>query len=337
MISCRIGSAAVIPLNQPAELPSTYSTCPPCRRSLILHGGALGDFIMSLRIVDALRAAGAMHVGILGRPEIAEAAYPGGGLNEIRSLETGGAHLLFAEPGSCPAGLADWLGGFDLAINVLGGAAVAANLKRAGVALALHLDPRLRPEWGGHISDQWLHDLRGHGFVADVGPPRIDIEPSAKEEAREQLRRTVVDHERAVVLCPGSGAREKCWPLVSYVGIAARLRAAGLDPVFLLGPVEQERFSRAEISVLRADWPCLDNLSVSRVARVLSVCRAAIGNDSGVMHLAASVGIKSVVVFGPTNPAIWRPLGGWVRVVGGCGVWPKEPAVIEAIEAAVMR
>lgn len=337
MISRLSGSAVVITPNQPAPSSATRLTAPACRRSLILHGGALGDFIMSLRIVNALRAAGAMHVGILGRPEIAEAAVPCGGVNEIRDMESGGTHLLFTESGNCPAALANWLGGFDLAINMLGSPVVATNLQRAGVAQSIHLDPCLRPDWGGHISDQWLHDLRRHGFVADVGPPRIDIEPSGKEEAREQLRQSGIDYERAVVLCPGSGAREKCWPLGCFLGVAARIRHEGRDPVFLLGPVEKERFPRADLCSLRTDWPCIEDLSVRRVARALSVCRAVIGNDSGVMHLAASVGVNSVVIFGSTNPANWRPLGDGVRVVGGCGVWPEEPAVVEAIEAAVMR
>jgi len=42
-----------------------------------------------------------------------------------------------------------------------------------------------------------------------------------------------------------------------------------------------------------------------------------IGNDSGITHLAAAVGVPVVAIFGPTDPAVWTPRGGRVRVVSG--------------------
>jgi ADP-heptose:LPS heptosyltransferase len=48
----------------------------------------------------------------------------------------------------------------------------------------------------------------------------------------------------------------------------------------------------------------------------LAGCRAYLGNDSGVSHLAGLCGARSVVIFGPTSPTVWRPLGPRVKVEG---------------------
>jgi ADP-heptose:LPS heptosyltransferase len=54
---------------------------------------------------------------------------------------------------------------------------------------------------------------------------------------------------------------------------------------------------------------------LSDVLAVLSCSRAFLGNDSGITHLAAAVGIRTVAVFGPTNPAIYAPIGPAVTIL----------------------
>ncbi|MGH9630427.1 MAG: glycosyltransferase family 9 protein, partial [Bryobacteraceae bacterium] len=49
----------------------------------------------------------------------------------------------------------------------------------------------------------------------------------------------------------------------------------------------------------------------------LASARAYTGNDSGISHLVAAVGTPAVVLFGPTDPAVWAPRGPAVRVVHG--------------------
>jgi len=51
------------------------------------------------------------------------------------------------------------------------------------------------------------------------------------------------------------------------------------------------------------------------LAGVLQRCSAFIGNDAGVTHLAAALGVPTLAIFGPTEPARWAPLGRHVRVV----------------------
>ncbi|MGH7925902.1 MAG: glycosyltransferase family 9 protein, partial [Candidatus Binatus sp.] len=53
----------------------------------------------------------------------------------------------------------------------------------------------------------------------------------------------------------------------------------------------------------------LKGLDLPTVAAVTRLASAFVGNDSGVSHLAAAVGTSGVAIFGPTEPARWRPLG----------------------------
>jgi heptosyltransferase III len=59
----------------------------------------------------------------------------------------------------------------------------------------------------------------------------------------------------------------------------------------------------------------LEGLDLVEVAATLAVCQSYLGNDSGISHLAAAVGTPVTALFGPTDPAVWRPLGPAVRVV----------------------
>jgi heptosyltransferase III len=56
-------------------------------------------------------------------------------------------------------------------------------------------------------------------------------------------------------------------------------------------------------------------LSLPETAALLASARAWLGNDSGPSHLAALCGTPSTVLFGPTDPRVWRPLGERVRVI----------------------
>jgi heptosyltransferase-2 len=57
------------------------------------------------------------------------------------------------------------------------------------------------------------------------------------------------------------------------------------------------------------------HLSLPVLAAVLERCRVFVGHDSGVSHLAAATGISCVLLFGPTDPAVWAPVNPAVKVV----------------------
>ncbi len=97
---------------------------------------------------------------------------------------------------------------------------------------------------------------------------------------------------------------------------------------------------RRAYSRRHADWPyttfrihVLRNLDLPLVAAIISRSGLFIGNDSGITHMAAALGIPTVAVFGPTDPAVWAPRGKSVCIVRECDSdgqwrWPEPETVL---------
>lgn len=113
--------------------------------------------------------------------------------------------------------------------------------------------------------------------------------------------------EASVLLLPGAGHRDKQWPLQHFIALAKGLRAAGQTVAWALGPVEEERGMTLPKNEIAHHPQDLDALAL-----LLRSATLVVGNDSGPMHLAAMHGVPTLALFGPTDPAVWCPLGGEV-------------------------
>lgn len=118
-----------------------------------------------------------------------------------------------------------------------------------------------------------------------------------------------------ILIHPGSGGRKKTWPLRNWRDLLCRLRSEIRLPVLLsLGPADAflDEFAR---SMEKGGAVLVSGLSLLRLAALISKCRFYMGVDSGVSHLAAATGTPSIVIFGPTDPGVWAPVGERVRIV----------------------
>ncbi|MFQ6035962.1 MAG: glycosyltransferase family 9 protein [Sedimentisphaerales bacterium] len=136
-----------------------------------------------------------------------------------------------------------------------------------------------------------------------------------KNRGKELLQDLDFDFsKKLVVIQPGSGGLNKCWHLDNFLAVAKEIILEGIEVIFLLGPAELDRFSSETIMDINSVAICLTNLSLTRVLQLLSCADGFVGNDSGITHLAAGLGVKTLAVFGPTNPAVYRPVGPAVTV-----------------------
>ncbi|MEJ7606578.1 MAG: glycosyltransferase family 9 protein [Bryobacteraceae bacterium] len=118
------------------------------------------------------------------------------------------------------------------------------------------------------------------------------------------------DEGRYLAIHPFSGSATKNWPLVNFQEVA---RLCPMPIQFCAGPEEvlagAERFQ-----------------SLWEVSEWLASARAYLGNDSGIGHLAAAIGVPAIVIFRHTDPAIWAPRGPSVTVL-------QEPTVSEVLDS----
>jgi ADP-heptose:LPS heptosyltransferase len=106
--------------------------------------------------------------------------------------------------------------------------------------------------------------------------------------------------------------------------------------LFIIGPAEAE----LEPCLRTTGIPILSGLELPVIAAIAAQARLFAGNDSGVSHLAAAAGAPGLVIFGPTDPARWGPLGD-VQVISRMPLEALEPgevaAAVESLCAAVRR
>jgi ADP-heptose:LPS heptosyltransferase len=300
---------------------------------LVVHPGALGDVLLAGPALAHLH-----HLGF--RTTLAVTSrlvqlFAGSGLvDSARDLESLALHRLFVEPPD-PAALAA-VGAYDAIVSWLGAGdpvlrASLARLDRPAVIA------RAAPPPGAHrhASRHLVETLAPLGpLPPDLPRARLGVTEGDRHATEVWLAARRIGPAEAVVLQPGAGNAAKAWP--GFPRLARRLRDAALPVVALAGPADASAVEALLTTgvlaedALACDWP------LPRVAALLSLARAAVGNDSGPTHLAAAVGCPTVAVFGPTDPAVWAPVGSHVRVVAGRPEGtPWADVTVDRVEAAV--
>ncbi len=270
---------------------------------MILRGGALGDFVLTLPVVQSLRRVWPeARIQLAARSTARNLAVRGGLADEAHDIESARwAWLYAAEPSEIDAPDA------DLVVNMLHDPdlLVAANLaQRYERAVQLAISPITPAIARHHATDIFVARLRELGINDPDRVPCLPLSPEDRDEG-ERLARTWGG--KIAVIQPGSGSPAKNWPLARFAKLARLIEATGVKVFFLLGEAEAELRE-----MVGAVWPperVLTELTLDEVAQWLAASSCYVGNDSGVTHLAAALGTPAVALFGPTNPAVWGPRG----------------------------
>jgi heptosyltransferase III len=185
------------------------------------------------------------------------------------------------------------------------------DLRTDGLAYLLRAGKRLtkwqRKAYGSHAVE--LHMGIIHALHGTKAIPTCWIWPG--EENMVFARKVLADYsgKRLIGLGPGANWPGKIWPGRNYLSLIEKLRSE-YDAVVLLGDADDRSLSApiAQRSVL----PCIDlcgQTALLQAAAVLKHLAVFVGNDSGLGHMASAVGTPSVTIFGPGQPARYRPWG----------------------------
>lgn len=294
-------------------------------RILVIRGGAIGDFILTLPVLAALREQFPQcPVEVLGYPHITGLALESGLADATRSIESSALARFFATGSTLDGSWAEYFRGFALILSYLYDpeGVFQANVARCSKAQFIPCPHRPNERLNLHATESFLQPLERLAIFNPNPVPRLTFQcPDPFAPAQNAISRTLVLH-------PGSGSEQKNWPEHAWQSLLAHLTTVP-DWDFLLvgGEAEGERVTRLAGRHPSNHVRQACNLPLSDLAIRLSSCRAFIGHDSGISHLAAAVGLPGLVLWGDTNETIWRPRSSRFRIL-------RSPGGLQALEVS---
>ena len=302
-------------------------------RALIIQPGAIGDCLLTIPLARFLKAS----LGLGGVDLLAHMDYVGFYPNRtcidaVRSIDTIDLHRLFAASKEYTVvdhdPLVTAFMDYSFIVSFLGepnsdfesNLVYTVHCSRSADVVVLPLRP---PEqYDRHVAEFYCEAVTEqcallpnwrHQPLSEEVLLRSTL--SDEQEGRIILREAGIhDGTPLLLLHPGSGGAFKCWHTDNYIAIAEKMKSRHWAVAFLLGPAEEERMSPSVRSRLAAAGPVLCDLPLDKIVAVMSCSQAFVGNDSGVSHLAALMGIRTLTVFGPTRPSVYGPIGPSVQV-----------------------
>jgi ADP-heptose:LPS heptosyltransferase len=271
-------------------------------RVLVIFPGALGDLMC---LMPALAAISRRHpeasVELMARFELARLVAGRSVVVRGHWIDAREVGELFADETS--GGARRFFGEFDRVYSFF-----ASDDPRFSDRLAAATDGEVsfhpfRPGGEGHVSAGYLRAIGEDDSPMDA---RIELTTDDLVAASRVLAGSKCDGSNLIVIFPGSGSPAKNWPADRFAALASELSQSNRASVaVILGPAE----TSIEPIFREARVPVLKDLDLPTVAAIARLASAFVGNDSGVSHLAAAVGAAGVVIFGPTDPVRWRPMG----------------------------
>ncbi|HEY7357156.1 MAG TPA: glycosyltransferase family 9 protein [Ktedonobacterales bacterium] len=321
---------------------------------VVFRPGALGDTLLAFPALAALRRVfvGCWLCAIGNAPALA-LARDAGLIDEALPFDDLRWADLLSAAGIRSAETRQTLAGARLAVLWLrdSDGLAALNLRALGITPVLSAPGR--PPAGAriHAADYLLGTLApllgDEQVPADM--PLLEPSAAARAWAEQEWTQRGLGERPVLMLHPGSGGHEKCWPPERFAALAGRFMANGWRALVSEGPADAPAAAAllAALAAPRAER--LTGLTLPQLAALLARTSSAgpaalyVGNDSGVSHLSAMLGVPTLALFGPTDPAIWAPRGPRARVVragaaaaAGLALAPMTALSVDAVYDAAL-
>ncbi|TMR27058.1 glycosyltransferase family 9 protein [Nonomuraea zeae] len=310
------------------------------RRIAVLRANALGDYLLAVPALEALkRAYPGARLTLLGRPWHEEflTGRPGP-VDEVVALPPISGVSTLESGHAVPDGLCSRLRerGFDLAVQIHGGGRFSNPFVRR---LGARVSAGLRAP-GAERLDRWVpygdhhHEtLRFLEVAALVGgvPGGLEARLAVTAADRAELGRTLGPPPAGLVAVhPGATDPRRRWPVERFAEVADRIGR----PVAVTGTrAELDLVMGVVTAMRRPAFPVVGALGICGLAALYERCDLVIANDTGPRHLAAAVGTPTVSVYwcgnlinaGPLSRTSHRPLVSWATTCPSCGAGRVDP------------
>jgi len=322
------------------------------RRGVIITPSAIGDCLLMLPLARFMKEACKLGgIEFIGHTEYIE-FYPGRTcVDGIRSIDSIDFHRFFTDAKDFAIEDGDVLitvfGRYEWITSFLGtddsnfehNLIYTVNCHRSAEVTTLPLEAK--DEFDSHISEFYIDRFNAANTLW-VAPPEFNaraglVQPTQADICCGQslLQTQGIDPGRRVVIIhPGSGGMEKCWHLDNFCKLAEALAAKDMQVLFLLGPAELDRFDAEATKRIEGLGKCVSGPGLAEVMQILACANLYIGNDSGITHLAASLGSPTLAIFGPTDAKLYGPIGPEVTVFGAEAESFTKPSAKSAQQVA---
>lgn len=285
-------------------------------RILVIRGGAIGDFILTLPAIAALRRQfPEAHLEVLGYPHIAQLALAGGLVDRVQPIDARGLAGFFAAGGALDLEVANYFARFDVVVSYLFDPDLIFQTNVARCTRAQFIQGPHHPNEVEriHATEVYLKPLERLAIFEADPVPKLHLTARTSHAAR------------SLALHPGRGGEENHWPEPNWAALLQRLltqtpakfllvggEAEGVCLERLAKPLPPERVELAR------------SLPLAELAARLQNCSAFVGRDSGISHLAAALGLPTLALWDDKIKEIWRPRGERVVMLrdeaGLCGL-----------------
>lgn len=282
-------------------------------RILVIRGGALGDFILTLPAIAALRRQFPdAYLEVLGYPHIVQLAVAGGLVDHAQSIEARALAGFFARNGQLSETLVQYFSDFDLIISYLydPDGIFRTNVGRCTPAQFIGGPHRPAPACNVHAAELYLQPLERLAILEADPVPRLRIGAGVSHEPSSP------EPTPALALHPGSGSESKNWPETRWAELLELLvHSSPFNLLLVGGEAEGERLQRLAAALPPSRTRVAQSLPLPKLAVLLTHCTGFIGHDSGISHLAAALGLPGLLLWGQTEAAIWRPPSDRMRLI----------------------
>jgi ADP-heptose:LPS heptosyltransferase len=274
------------------------------QKLVIIHQGALGDFIAIIPAVYRLRER-FERVDVVCQSQLGKLAQYLGLVTRSYPLEAAFFSSLFTNQ---PAPeIQARFARYDHAILFSSSVELESSVRHIMQHRYNRLESKPPAGQSIHITTYVLQNLIRCGLIRPEDPTSDRFYPPSYMPKKSNGR----VNRNKILLHPGSGSKRKRWPLSQFKQIESRLSADGLKTEFVLGPAEEDL--HRQLQGRNRIIHMLDDLI--ELVQLYQTANGYIGNDSGASHLAAFLGLPTLVIFGPADPDRWKPNGTHVAVV----------------------